>query len=417
MEQRSLDPAPIYSALGLKAPDEAFVKAWGASQTTFPHTVPFLKSEYVRESCRTLRIKQDLEDVLVDSLAMFDEHPPLRQLAWHFHRQILDNIGKPPFEAGKWPELPEQLGPRARLFYVIVWLSGVPAIREFHRSRGIPDAISIDSLNDLGLWTREQKRLKGYWSFAQNGWLAFHFTGSIYKLGRLQFEWTNFNYDFAAYRNVASKAVVVLAGSGQKFRRDGQFDGANGITDPQAFTSEFSQGADEIRGTPINPRGFAEALRVTLPSKQWKRVFGKGSPILSVHIDNNGPMDHAACGESFAQAGPFFKKHFPERAFDAYACMSWLMDPQFEDYLPADANIVRFLSEYYLFPYPKASDAQHYERIFDGPVADLDKAPQKSSLQKAIIAHEKAGKKWRHAGGIILADDLAWGRQVYRAKA
>jgi hypothetical protein len=415
MEQKSLDPAPIFAAIGVKAPDAAFVKEWAQTQATFPHVVPFLQPQSVRAACHELRMQPDTEQALVDSLALIAEHPALKQVAWHCHQQLIAAVGREPAAAKTWPDLPEQFGLRAKLFYPIVFLSALPAIRAFHKQRGISDEISISTLGDLELWVREHKRLKGQFGFAQSGWLSSHFSGGIYKLGRLQFEPHPFKYDFNAYRNAEGR-VVVLAGSGMKFRRDGQFDGANGIKDPQAFTSELKETKDAITGTPINVRGFAENKPVTLDAKEWRKVFGKGSPLLDIHIDNNGPMDHAECGKSFAQAGPFFAKHFPELKFDAFTCTSWLMDSQFEDYLPADSNIVRFLSEYHLFPMAEASDSQTYERVFDGPVADLSKAPQKSSLQRAVIAHEKSGKKWRNAGGLILKDDLAWGKQVYRKK-
>jgi hypothetical protein len=414
MEQKSLDPAPIFAAIGVKAPDAAFTKEWAQTQASFPHVVPFLQPQSVHAACRELRMQPDAELALVDSLALIAEHPALKQVAWHCHQQLIAAVGREAAAAKIWPELPEQLGLRAKLFYPIVFLSALSAIRAFHKQRGIPDEISISTLGDLELWIRENKRLKGHFGFAQSGWLSVHFSGGIYKLGRLQFEPHPFRYDLNAYRNSATKAVVLLAGSGLKFRRDGQFDGANGIRDPQAFTSDLTETRDAIIGTPINVRGYAETKPVTLNAKEWKKVFGKGSPILDIHIDNSGPMDHAECGKSFERAGPFFAKYFPERKFDAFTCTSWLMDSQFEDYLPASSNIVRFLSEYHLFPMAEANDGQTYERVFDGPVADLDKAPQKSSLQRAVIAHEKSGKKWRNAGGFILREDLAWGNRVYR---
>jgi hypothetical protein len=131
-------------------------------------------------------------------------------------------------------------------------------------------------------------------------------------------------------------------------------------------------------------------------------------------------MAHDQCGESFRRAMDFFPRHFPEYEIRAFTCNSWLMDHQFSKYLSPKSNIVRFLSEYYLFPFKAPSaeqDARFFHLAFGRPLEelDLDTEPQKTSLQRAIVQHVKSGGQWHSGGGVIFPEEVSdWGAQPYR---
>jgi hypothetical protein len=173
------------------------------------------------------------------------------------------------------------------------------------------------------------------------------------------------------------------------------------------WKAEFVKDGETIRGFPISPKGFAERRLTELPADEWEEILRIGDPTLAVHIDASGPMEHEACGDSIHQALEFFPKNFPEFSFRAFTCDSWLLDRQFEDHLPETSNIVRFLRRFYLLPLQGASDRQTMERVFDGPIENLDTAPQKTSLQRVIVGRLKRGGCWRDATGLIFPEDFA----------
>jgi GNAT-like C-terminal domain/N-acyltransferase N-terminal domain len=74
------------------------------------------------------------------------------------------------------------------LFYVHVFLAALPAVREWHARHGIPDGISWATLADLGRNMAIYRRTHGRAGLDEQEWLSRHFCGSIYELGRLQFE-------------------------------------------------------------------------------------------------------------------------------------------------------------------------------------------------------------------------------------
>ena len=420
----SPDPRSVFAALGLPPPDDAASAAWQRSQSDFPGGVFFLESAYVRDCCRALQMKPDVEEALVAALSDYADHPVLTRLAWHWHKQLAAcGPGDDPALLSNWvrfPPPPRVDGRELPLFFAYIFLSRLAAIREFHQRRGIPDDVSLDTLSDLELWLCEHRRLFGRFGLHRPDWIQNHFLGRLFKLGRLQFETHAFGHGFRAYRNRRTRQVVLLAPGAQRFRADGQFETADGGAQKGVFSSEFEETAGPlatngtVRGNPASPLGGVLPDAVTLPLADWSLIFQAGDPCLGIHIAATGPLDHAQCGESMRRAGPFYEKYFPERPFKALTCSSWLLDPQFERYMPADSNIVRFLAEFYLYPLPWANDHQTYERVFDDAKIDVAKAPQKTSLQRILVEHVKSGGRWRGGGAILFPEDLDWGRQVYR---
>ncbi|MCZ7644721.1 MAG: acyltransferase domain-containing protein [Planctomycetota bacterium] len=410
------DPEAVFAALELGEAYAPWKATWAKSQPDFPAGgISWLSDGFVAEACRTLKMRTDAAEAYRAGAAWLRGNAPASRLAWHGHYLLFKAPREELTTTGRWQLPPGALGEASALFLGLVLLSGHTLVRERHAARGIPEAITLDTLSDLELWTHEYRRKHGRWGFNTWGWLRLHFTCDLFKLGRLQFNFGRCHFHMHAFRHKATRRVLVMAEDGQRFRADGQYWNADGreATDG-VWTSRFECDGKVMRGNRITARGAAVREPLELPVAEWTKVFGRDDTSLGIHIAATGPMDHGECGESMRQAVEFFPKHFPEFRLTGFTCSSWLLDRQFEDHLPAHSNIVRFLQEYHLLPYPKASDGQHMERVFDGPIEDLEKAPQDSSLRRAMVKFMKEGGHWRSMGCIYLPEDLAWGTQVYR---
>jgi GNAT domain-containint protein/N-acyltransferase family protein len=77
--------------------------------------------------------------------------------------------------------------PIGRYFFVYAYLATLADVRRFHKQRGIPDEISWATLSDLGRNLVRDRLLLGDGGLRTSGWLALHFRGALYQLGRLQF--------------------------------------------------------------------------------------------------------------------------------------------------------------------------------------------------------------------------------------
>ncbi|MFB7086694.1 acyltransferase domain-containing protein [Streptomyces sp. NPDC056296] len=82
-------------------------------------------------------------------------------------------------------EAPEALG---GYFSAYVFVAALPYTRAYHQERGIPAEITRHTLADLGRNMASHRRRHGTGGVRAPRWLAHHFRGELYQLGRLQFE-------------------------------------------------------------------------------------------------------------------------------------------------------------------------------------------------------------------------------------
>jgi hypothetical protein len=217
--------------------------------------------------------------------------------------------------------------PLGRYFFVYVCLAALADVRRLHARRGIPDDISWATLADLGRNLKRDRRLLGDGGLRTSRWLTLHFRGSIYELGRLQFN------------------------------------------------------------------------RMRIRAAHVADAFPDGAAALGVHIPESGPLTPRACDESFASAQPFFARHFPETPTRLGICTSWLLDPQLADYLGPESNIMRFQRRFELVGEGFDGDADVLRFVFHRIAPSIEELPQRTTLERAIVAHLRAGKHWRNRVG------------------
>jgi hypothetical protein len=407
----------ILATLKIEKVPEIWHKAWASSLMTYPgEKIFFLQNDYLLWANSILNFPEEALKVLLCSAAVIRSSPGLCKLVWHCYNllfQAQDRIEPLTFFI---PPLKQSMGDDDGMFAVILLLSGLQRVLKIHEERGVCREITIDTLNDINLWMKNYFNKHGQWGTDQFPWLIYHFTGRLYKLGRLQFMIDTLKEGIKVLRNIDNKRVLVMSEPGIRYRNDGQVDGTNNIFDFEgAWIAQFEIEGDLFRGNIITPYGCAAKEIVELPADEWELVLSKDAPVLSVHIPKGGRMTHELCGESFNYARKFFSEHFPNWEFFAYICTTWFFDSQFQEILPNSSNIVRFQREFYLYPI-LSNDYQIFERVFGGKPGDFTKAPRDTHIRRAILDHVIAGRNLHGAGGFILRDDLNWGEVLYQKK-
>jgi hypothetical protein len=142
-----------------------------------------------------------------------------------------------------------------------------------------------------------------------------------------------------------------------------------------------------------------------------RHVFDRGRGILNVHVPSGGSLDPAASEASFGLPRAFFRTHFPEDPVERFACHSWLLDPQWEDNLPAVSNIVRFQRRFALDALeaePEVANRDILEPVFHRKLGNgqsvmdvLNDLPQETTLQRAYVAHLGSGQHWLTRTGSV----------------
>lgn len=409
--------------LGLQNQADILSKHWNASCESFPSDIIFLSEAFIRSSNRFFGFPPEVYSLYKRTAEKINQNRYLKVLFWHMH-QILFNyneaIDVPHLNRRRvpmrysdtqhaeallssWPSLESSLGELSPMFAVVVFASGLDRIQEFYHKKGIPEQILIDTLDDLLRWIQAFHRKHGKYGFSELHWLYRHFTGRLFRLGRLQFEPIPFPGNIVVYKNISSGKIMVLSKKDMRYRRDGQVDGASGIYDAEGvWISRLEQKEGKVFGNPISSNSGCSSQITVISEDEWIRVLDEKDAVLNVHIPEGSKLDHEQCIKSYNEALTFFKKYFPETNFKAFVCYSWLLDVQLKDILPAESNIAQFLGDFVVFPVDSPREAQVYERVF-GKYSDTPAhLPENTFLQKSIKKYLVEGNFMRNGAGFIL---------------
>ncbi len=124
-----------------------------------------------------------------------------------------------------------------------------------------------------------------------------------------------------------------------------------------------------------------------------------GDHSLGVHIpDYCGPFTPQDCDTSIVRAVRFFATHLPDEDVRVATCHSWLLDPALGDLVRPDSNIAAFRRRFHLVDRATSDDQAVVEFVFGRREDDLDALPRRTSLERAVGDHLRAGRHW--TGGV-----------------
>jgi hypothetical protein len=264
--------------------------------------------------------------------------------------RLLATMGDSAAPRGSWPQLPRALGAAGSCFHIHVFLATLAATRAWHSAHGVPDEVSWATLADLGRHTALYNIETGASGIDEPWWMTLHLRGVLFELGRLQ---------YAPYR--------------------------------------FGAGPEQPRPWMSTDQGLALG-----------EGFRPGDHAIAVHIPGAAPLEPHRCEESMARARRFFDSCFPVSARRVATCSSWLLDDQLATMLPARSNIVAFGRSFELVDGWDDGDVNVLRFVFhardvvvDGvlDLQALEALPQRSTLERAIVAHLCSGGHFHWRAG------------------
>ncbi len=253
------------------------------------------------------------------------------------HR-LTSTMGDPDAYRGIWPSFEGPGFPlRLRCHVVHVALVVLPFTLAYWERLGIPPDIAVDSLADVSRHMEIHRRMHGTTGIEASWWITLSLRGEIVDLGRLQFNRFTLNV---------------------------------GDESPLWYPEDEA----ERRGP----------------------GFRGGDPCLGVHIPDGPPLGPEAVEDSLRRAGAFFRQYYPVDQRRVATCLSWLLDDQLSEHLPAGSNIMQFQRRFELVPGWYDGDGNVLQFVFrvsaDHPLDDL---PQRTTLERAVVSHLRAGRHWR----------------------
>lgn len=212
-------------------------------------------------------------------------------------------------------------------------------------------------------------------------------------IGRLKMEFMSIFSAKAVVLQNLNGEIVVLAHD-LELHHDGFALGSLHFEDTEgSWMARVDETKTTWIGYPFQENGYVSKEKIVLSKNEWKKVLEYGDPVIRLHIPASGRMTPEMIDKSLEETKKFAAKHFPEYKYKAFDCRSWLMDPQLDEILNKDSNIVKFRKRFRSLTCKSMGQAVFYF-IFNKPDMnfDIQDLPEDSSLQRALKEHYLNGE-------------------------
>ncbi len=267
-------------------------------------------------------------------------------------------------------------------------------VKSVYADAGIDDAVRDATLRDVRLWVDQYaSQHNGAIGLDRVFWISRHLCANILRLGRLQFEPKAFGYPYHIFRDSKDDTMIIVAGGGLSYDRDGY------LIDDQhaAFYTSFQDETSQISGHLVNTTlGTIDRQTKQLPLQRFGLIADSETVVLHLHIPSGSPLTPSSVDESLAIA----KIYFPSISF--VVCSSWLLDPALDLVTSQESNTREFMHRFRKFPVMH-DVPQIYERVFGFGMVEDDVLSFKAttSLQRMVQQALKNGVKFHTTGGYL----------------
>ncbi len=351
------------------------------------------------------KVPEDKQKALLDALDETNAVPELVELAHIMAKDAVRGLVRCHAVEFFQPR-PECLSGFAKEAYAFLYtqlcvLEGRKALRE----RGIPEIYDADIPERM---TRKQLKKfveTGDISFDDYPWDMNFYCCQIFFLDRFYFIPYRWGDTPTAWRNSITGEVKAIWRAGDRFRKDGQFDGVNGITDPEAFTTVFTETEDEIRGNPVLPEGIVSQETVMLDKRIWRKALCEDDYLLALHIPGGEGYTTERVRSSCEKALEFYDRYYPEYDYIGFWSESWLYDPGLRAILAPDRNIIRVQKQFYCYP-TEEGDRMIRLEVLDDENADHRKLKPRNSLERGMFGVWERGGRFHTTGMFLLREEV-----------
>jgi hypothetical protein len=277
----------------------------------------------------------------------------------------------------------------------------LPGTIAARRSEGMPEKIIRDTLSDYGTWARYYLKHNGLTGIGEFAWESRFHSGSIVKLGRIQYETCLYPAPYTIYRHRNTGDIIPVLHDGE---------GVNGygylaLRDPAAFTATVKIEGNVLvcNKIDIKTAQVKEDL-VQYELDDLELLITTGMPVLNMHIPETGPLTPESVSESLKMA----REYFTNKGYPAIVavCESWLLDPALQEYGVSAKNILSFQNRFALYPWI-GEGSEAVGRVFGRgtDVSDPDSLPGDTGLRRGLRAYLKTGKPLRDTGGLLIVPE------------
>ena len=201
---------------------------------------------------------------------------------------------------------------------------------------------------------------------------------------------------------VHARSSFAILANGVTIHKSGMILGSAGCEDTDgSFDAKIDETDDYFEGFPARADGLVNAEKIRLLKTEWEVALRKDDNVVSVHIPARLSLDSDYCDLSYARAREIFSRHYPEYAYKAFMCQSWMMSPQLRILLGRETNLTRFIDRYMSYPVKATGTAVMDFVFFKKGKPEIKDLPEDTSLMRAIKNHYLAGGYVYEMGGVF----------------
>ena len=127
-----------------------------------------------------------------------------------------------------------------------------------------------------------------------------------------------------------------------------------------------------------------------------------GDPVVNIHIPSAGPLTKELRQEAYQMAYEFFPACRKQGALPL-VCHSWLLDPEYETFLPASSNLIGFQKDFDIIACEKQEEFKEAWRVFGAHGGKKpQELPRDTSMQRGFADFLSAGGRTGVGSGIML---------------
>ncbi|MBE6933989.1 MAG: hypothetical protein E7462_02915 [Ruminococcaceae bacterium] len=132
-----------------------------------------------------------------------------------------------------------------------------------------------------------------------------------------------------------------------------------------------------------------------------EKGISEGTPVLEIHIPDEGPLTPGAVDTSIAAARTFFAAYFPAYSYQGITCHSWLLDPTLKEFLKPDSNILAFQNRFQTFFRMESDGLLRYLFKWDTTRTNLQDFQPTSGFAAKIKDSILSGKTFYTVTGLL----------------
>lgn len=367
---------------------------WSLSEETFDATMArceaetpvFLQDAWFDTLQEDFQIFSEKEAFVRAELKRVREHEYFSKLAALIGQLLAENEPGAHFSYPKLKSIEDQEFATDRdMAIYFAQLSRAYDIAEYHRAHGVPEDVVRATLwhcFERGIVSHAQNH--GQDGFCDYGWNEYFLNYNLLRIGVFNFELKRrFTDSVRVFRKDSGEIRILV--NNRDVARDGQMSGSQGH-DEVLFHASITETEETVVGYPVDTENAkVQSETVCLNKSEWKESVVAGDTVVGVHIPSGVQFTVENMEASYRRCVEIMRRCYPEIPLKAFACFSWMMDPQLKGLLKPTSNILAFQSRFARFP-QKSSGIPALASVFhryDPPYEDF---PENSSLQRNMKA-------------------------------